>query len=409
MAEKISLVKKIIIKLLEISILLLSLATQEACKYPVNDYSEITDLSFSGIIAVDLASDSSNQYTLTIGQRVLHNAGPAQTSKDENFLSEKGKTIFEAARKFSLYSEKQIFWGYTRYVLISDKAAKKGIIPILDFFSRNNQFRFNVRIYIVHGSKASDILTSCKPKNLYISEILEGLAKENKSLSYSGNLKLVDLINRLYSPTGSYTIPSIKIKNKIKRPPDEPPASNVSLDGYAVFKNNTLHSFITGSYAIGYNILLNNYHSGITTLQDEKGNPITIDIVDSDLKIIPHNFSGNLSFTIDFTTHSNISESQSEEKIKDNKFIDELSLEHENILKNYISEIIKKSQNENNDFLFLWNTVYHKKPMLWKSLQNQWISIYPSIPFDIKVHSFIIRSYVIEDPNVPEKNNIIIE
>ncbi|HHX87519.1 MAG TPA: Ger(x)C family spore germination protein [Firmicutes bacterium] len=64
--------------------------------------------------------------------------------EDGSFVtSAKGKNIFEALRKIEPVVSRELFWGHSEEVIISEDLARRGIQPVLDFYSRERESRLS--------------------------------------------------------------------------------------------------------------------------------------------------------------------------------------------------------------------------------------------------------------------------
>ena len=196
-------------------------------------------------------------------------------------MSSEGKTVFEVARKFQTYNEKQVFWGYAEFFIIGEEAAREDIIKYLDLLSRGQELRHNSRILIVKDATAEELLAISKTGALYVPQLLNNLLNSTGFMSVSGKLELIELMGRLDDEYSDIIIPALHIAPK--DPDGQKKAGSdeieIRLEGYAVFKDAKLITFADKQESMGINFITNKVKSGVINVKDSTGSEVALEII----------------------------------------------------------------------------------------------------------------------------------
>jgi spore germination protein KC len=108
-------------------------------------------------IASGIAIDKvGNKFMATC--EVINMTGGKGAKPKASIVSMKGDSLFDALRKMIKISGKKIYFGDSQVVIISNKIAKKCIIPALDFLSRDAEPRYTLNLMISKEKTARQIL-----------------------------------------------------------------------------------------------------------------------------------------------------------------------------------------------------------------------------------------------------------
>lgn len=373
---------------------------------PVRD--ELEDLELVRAIGVDKSPDNLDHIRLTVtskrekretGGGKKEGQGPSEKSSGVKVKSSDGKTAFEAERKFQTFNEKQVFWGHADYYIIGEEAARDDLIKYLDLLSRGQELRLNSTVYVVKDATAQELMEISQESEIYIPDLLKSLSKNIGFTSTSGKLEQIELMGKLDDKYSQVLIPTLHILKKKNSEKEESDDTEVKLEGYAVIRNTKLIAFANKQQSMGINFITNKIKSGVLNLKDSTGKEVSVEIVNSDTKIIPRFYDDTVSVLIKVAINSNVTEMHSTLDIfKENEL---LKLEEQQAItvKQYLLEAIKLAQTNDADILGIANKIYHKHPVKWQSINYRWNEIFPKIKFDIEVASTLKRSYDISQPN----------
>lgn len=196
-------------------------------------YESIDKMTFAKIIGIDSLNDG---IEVTAGLSL-----PESTKEDkpkaEAYFAE-AKTLSEGINILDGITDERVFYGQVEIVLISEERAREGIIEILDYFVRTNDFRFDMPIAIVKGISAKELILSDEK----LSDEIKKIFSSNETVSTSGKVTLAELLEMIEDPFHSPYLPYL-----------EPDEQGVALKGYCVFHKDELIAFADADVSTGIN------------------------------------------------------------------------------------------------------------------------------------------------------------
>ena len=145
------------------------------------DYRELNEYAIVTGMAID---EVDNKYEVSL---LLSNGKKQEDNKTQiKIYSGNGKTISEAINNISLTMPKKIYLNHLAIIIVSDKIAKKGVTPILDYLLREPQSYQNFNIVFSKDAKAKDILSIINPLSDYPSQNINEIIKKKKKSIVEG-------------------------------------------------------------------------------------------------------------------------------------------------------------------------------------------------------------------------------
>ncbi|NMA91715.1 MAG: Ger(x)C family spore germination protein [Firmicutes bacterium] len=127
--------------------------------------------------------------------------------------SGKGKNIFEALRQIEPHVSRDLFWGHSEEVIISEVLAREGIRPLLDLYSRERQTRLS-NFILVADDDLKEILQTKLPleseTGVGISRQIQTVQATQTVIPYTDMRMVLIDYNR---PGKEVFIPRIRIKS----------------------------------------------------------------------------------------------------------------------------------------------------------------------------------------------------
>ena len=313
---------------------------------------------------------------------------------------ETGKTVFEAKRKFHTYTDKRISWYHTKYIVIGEKAAKEGIDRLLAFFCEDDETRLLFRLIVAKGMTAKDFLQQANSEKDDLGGYLDTLFSEVARTGKSREIHLINYGIYREMPWQSVYIPSAETYSN----PMQPGSSDgegetsgvnqnllVKLEGFALFDEDKLAGYLNGEQAQGLNFINNDFVSANITVQDEGGNNISLEIMNSSTKPKPD--FDTMSVTIEVDINSNLVEYQGREDVFDYKYIEDLEQKLNAYITGEIEGAILVMQQYGTDAAFIGDSFYHQNPVKWEDIKDDWKSVFTGLDFTVKVNSSVQCTY----------------
>jgi spore germination protein KC len=388
--------KKIILLLMIAAVCLSS-----GCSQLSSSRIEIDRVFIVRVIAIDKISDNKVRLTLT-----SKNINPSQdsqasgSSKSEILISE-GETVFDAARYLMTHSNKRPHFGHTEFILFGEETAKDGILPYLDFISRNSEFRYNAKIYIVRGDTASGLIMKSNTGNAYLGDKISSLEDDANFLSVSVQVSLNEAIYIFSKNNISTYIPYLEVKDNFTGSlgisSDMADLDKISMHGYAIFKNDKLYDFLDNEYSMGVNFVRNIIDSGVILIEASDGKKISFEILHNKTKLYPSIEENGLSCTVKVKVDCNIAETMSKVDITNPQVIADLEAKLDEAVKTKLEKIISYAQENNVDIFSILTAFIIKYPSARNELRDKWGQLFPELNFKVDVRANINRSQLLND------------
>ena len=362
---------------------------------------EIGKSNFIRAVGIDKAADGNGNVRLTtVSKKKIPMEGSTPKSGEEAsiVMNSEGKTVFEAVRNFHTFSYQDVFWGHNGFIIISEELAREDIMKYLDFFTRDHELRLNAKVIIVKGTTAETFIKNGNTTSMFFPDVLNAVLSETDGISISKSIELSTAIAMFENGIASAYLPCAELIDAEKKPQGDLNKKDIILNGFALFKNNQLSEFATYGAGRGVNWIINNVKSGIIVVKDKTGGDVSLEIINSSRKIKPVLKNGVLNITVEIEETSNLDEQNSGEElfVQDTlKYLEER--QNEAILKEAQSAIYLAQQYGLDPF-GISNAVYHKYPIEWGKMKNNWEDIYKGTEIVVKVKSHIARAYLFNNP-----------
>lgn len=357
---------------------------------------EIDKLIFVRAVALDKPDTESGVKITVESESSLPTTGKGETQKKALKLHAEGKTIFDADRNFSLYAERDIFWGHAKYILLGEKAAKEDVLKYLDFFIRNHENRLNTTVAVARNQSASNLLelTGTGVTHKKIASLFDNAGK----LSVSREILLSEFIERLNSKYSSAYLPCISLIKNTEEIGSHESEDHLSLDGFAIFKGKKLLDFITDKEARGLNWINGDVKSTIIVVKDKKENNISLEVIGQDVNIKTSIKDDIPSIKVKVSVESNIGELEGQVDVFDKQSLMQLEKQQNDIIKDELESVITFAKENNVDIFGFGDKIFHQHPVKWERIKDNWNEIFPELKIEVEVESKISRVYNIQQP-----------
>nr|WP_260115411.1 Ger(x)C family spore germination protein [Paenibacillus sp. YPD9-1] len=176
-------------------------------------------------------------------------------------VSEDGRTIMDAYRNIQGKLPRKIFFSHNRVVIIGEKVARQGLMPILDFFERNRQSQLNSYV-LISKSNVVDAL-EFKPK---FEKLASEIMKEELKVKIGTSVHLGRFLQMMMESGEEPYAPEILIKpSKVDEDSANGPLNLVTSLETAVFKQDKLIGWLTHEETRGLKWIQNEMKEGVIT------------------------------------------------------------------------------------------------------------------------------------------------
>jgi spore germination protein KC len=351
------------------------------------DHQELTEYLFVQSLAIDQTKDGKIKLT-TQFYKPAPKIASAGGGSGESFLNieTEAKSVFDAIRDITIHTGRKANWGHVRFVLISDKAAKKySVAELLDFFYRDHEPRLLTGIGIADGN-ASDFLKTKPHVENTVSEQLNEATKTGSKFSgktYPANFYTFG--KQIHSEVDTAYAPYLK-KDETKM------KNNVYVDGLGVLQKARLTKILSNQDTKYLMMALNQFKFGILELPcKNKKLKESFEVINASTKTsltlkngIAHYYIKPKMQVIIGELHCTALEKG--EQLRDiNKKIDKL-------VNKQIQDFLAKTQKDNIDIIGLGNAIYRSNPQEWNKIKKDKIPYYQKAVFHIDTEVNILNT-----------------
>lgn len=385
-------------KFLVLIMILAFLFNFTGCTQLILSSTEIDKIFNTRIVGIDKLENGKIRMTITTKDTKPSENGSGVSEKSEILVSE-GETVFEAVRTLFESSSKRPLYGHTEFVIIGEATAKDGILPFLDFVTRDNEFRYNAKIYIVKGDSAFNLIDKLSDEETYLADKLSALEHNSGKLSISSQEALAEAMYIFDKPNISTYLPYIEIITDLPSV-DTRVKSNgntISLNGYGIFKADKLQYFLSSQRSRGINWIRNKIQSGFIIVKGPDGKNISMEIISAKTSIKPSIKKGVLKCSVKVNFTTNVTETMSRKKIFYDAEVIKLQQQQEEQIKKEIEDIISYAQEKNLDIFGILSNFIMAYPPMKNELRQNWGKLFPEVQFSVKVDSKINRTYFLRE------------
>lgn len=306
--------------------------------------------------------------------------------------TETGKNLFEITRKITQQSPRKIYHAHLRTVVLSEDVAKEGIKSILDFFTRDHEYRTDFYFLIAKNTTAKNILEAITPlESVSGLETYNSLKASEKEWAPTKSIKILELVNNLISQgknsvlTGVNLIDNDGSQNSI----DDLKQSNspkLKLEGLGAFKKDKLVGWLTEDESKGYNYIINNITNTVGYIQYNDQNSITFEVIKSDSKIKVYTQNSKPAINVKVKLKVNVSALTDDIDLTDEDTIGKIRTKIEEKTKVLCdTALIRVKDDLGTDIFGFGEEIHKKRPELWQKLSNDWDNEFVKLPVSVTV------------------------
>ncbi|GAB6153105.1 Ger(x)C family spore germination protein [Desulfosporosinus burensis] len=347
---------------------------------------ELDRLAIVAAVGIDKGEDQKIKLTVQVikpgALKSPSSEGGSGKEKGVWIIKSSGNTVFDAVRNFIEKSGRKLFWPHTMVIVIGEKMAKDGILPVIDWFLRDHEMRLQTRVLVTPG-EASEMISGNAGLEKIPASHLERMIKDSGALSKSVAVNLMEVTNMITSQSSHPVIGRIS-KNKSGQDEEE-----LLLKGAGVFRKDRLIGWLNPLETRGYLWIKDKVKSGIITIPcpEHPDKLISLEIIKSKSKVKPRLEMGMLKYTIEVDINCNLGEQMCIEDLNP-EMIAVLEDEERQAVEKEIIALIRKAQEEYKlDILGLGEATMREFPEEWNKVKERWEEEFPQAEVEVKVNS----------------------
>lgn len=390
-----------------------------ACGSVYTNYREMEQLLVLQTMGLDRAAE---------GGITLSLASSAASGRRKSPVRMKltGATIASAVERAQNYSfEESLFFSHMDALMLGEDYARRGLADCVDFVTQSPRLRVDIPIYIVKGATAEKAVLEVGDETAGIIEILRGVS-EFYDTRGGGNVYTLSDFTRDTLRHGSALVCALELTpaaqtataedSSADTPDTENPNTDTASDadasadsepnpadtprltaagaGYAIMQDMKLVGYIDTDNALGISFLKNTVRQTDVTVEDARGNAVTLEINQGRCDITPRFTTDGALSRIDISARvgATVLEADGTASFADSAYMDYLTGELESLVSQKISAILRLARSLRADFIGLGAAVEQASPESWARLERPFYELLPALEVRISVTGQITHS-----------------
>ena len=381
--------KRKTIKYILIAAFLFFLAYMNKDKIPTPVELKTFDFIISSGIDIDLNSNS-NKFSISYISSEETNDKDNKSNENKNIFNVKSDTMNSTIKKIQNLTNKSLSDSHLEYMLIGEETAKNSLDYLIDYYSRNQTVRLDVKMFITKDITSEDFIEKILTSKINVDARLDGLVNNKSQLSSIAKKDLKDIMQLFYSKEKNGFIPALSVKESpVKSENEEENESEekkytFEFYGLGIIKDGKLTEYLPHYLVRSYFILTKNLKMPDTDIEitDENNNLYVFSVKNSknktSFKFDEYNNPKKVIFNISLETKFIETNSK-------NKNIENSNNLQSDKIKSEIEEIIEISKNSNADFLNIGEILSVMHPYKWHDIKDDWQDIFKNLEYEINV------------------------
>ena len=357
------------------------------------NYRELNELAITTGISIDVKDE---QYIVSY---MIANSKKSQDSSGKSeantvVLSGEGKSISDAYMNLNSKNPKIPYISHLEVIIISEDAAKQGVIRLLDFLMRNPESRKEFLVVLSKGTSAKSILETLSPLEAFPSQNVAQNIMSNKDDQSTIIIEdYSDFVSNILKEGINPVLNGVEIEGKTDEAKEQEslesstPSANIKISTLGIFKDDKLVGWANEKETIGINII--NNESGSVLLNSRCDNEYmasTLTNIGTESKI---NFDGDTpKIKLEVQATGALVEINCKRNLEEVAVINELKNNFEEELKKWLHNSLNLAQKKyKSDVFGFGNMIYKQNFKNWKKIKDSWDNeIFPNIEFEIDVN-----------------------
>lgn len=359
------------------------------------NYKDINDMRFLSGMAVDY-NEEKEEFIVTA--EIIN---PISEELKGEVFQARGKSVFDGIRDIIIENGRKLYVAHAKVLIVSEYVAKNKMLSVVDYISRDAEYRDDIYVLVSKGKAAKEILevdvehTSEKKGDLHTvtGYLIQDILKNEDSNSKYHKVPLWRFNKALQNEGESPTLPVIKVyKNNVNQ-------HDISqVFETAVFNKDKFVGYLNREETKYYIMVIDELKGGIVVVEskfNQKLTKVSLEIFNSKTKVKSIYTNDELSIKIDIENTVNIAEIGGTSDFISKEGREKLKKDAEEFLKSEIEKTIKKVQKEYKSDIFNFSTAIKKRyPNKWKEIKNNWEEVFSNLKVEVNVN-FKIRGSAI--------------
>lgn len=364
---------------------------------------ELDNLSIVVGMGIDKEDDQYIVTTQVVNPGEISAQQTSGTKAPVIVFQQKAKTVLEAVRKITTVSPRKQYFAHLQLVVLGTKAAEDGVGEIVDFLSRDHEFRTDFFVVVAKNAKAESVLEVLTGlEYIPANKLFESLKASEEVWASTMTVTLDQLIRDIVNEgiqanlTGIEVLGDPELGNGISNVNRVSPAALLQYSGMAALKDERLIGWFSEQESKGLNYALDKVKSTVLSvpcMEDEDKN-MEIELTRTKSQVIVQLRNDHTKGIIDIQAEGNVSNDGCKDVDLTNKeIIPYLEEKTEKNIKDSIEVAVKKSQKEfKADYFGFGEALHRSNPDFWKKVKDDWDEVFKDMAIEIYVDVKILKT-----------------
>lgn len=354
---------------------------------------ELNEIAIVVALGIDQVDDEYEITVQVVNPGEISSKQPTSGRSPVTSYSATGSTLYEAIRKVTLESPRKSYFAHLQMVILGKELVTKDIRPVLDFLSRDHEFRNDFNIIVAHEDTAKDIVSVLTPiEKIPANKITSSLKTSEKAWGSTVTMTMNDLITFLHDGNNNLVLSTITLLGNKQIGKTQANVDQITISailqysGLAVIKNGKMIGILTEEQSKSYNFLMNNIKSTVEIVAcPEEGNLAT------EITATKTTIKGTIendvpSFDIKVNVEQNVGEVKCMIDLQTKQTMDYINHETSVTLAKKIEDTLHTlQQTYDADVVHFGQVLHRQEPKKWRKIKEQWPTLFQNAKVTVNV------------------------
>ncbi|MCX7921692.1 MAG: Ger(x)C family spore germination protein [Clostridia bacterium] len=368
---------------------------------------ELNEISIVSATGIDVENDGSIRMTVLAVTPISSGKEIAANRSSTWIGTATGTNITEAGKNLRSIATKRLAWFHNSVIIISEKAARRGIKEFLDYFVRNREFRLENYVLIADRSALETLQIPADIEKNLPAEI-NGLIDNIDEWSKSYVSKLKDLLVNVSSSnccsgivTGKFGYTESErntfstARELYKRMTEDDKRLGIAyLEGSAVIRGDKMTGWMSGNETRGYMWITDKVKPGsIVVKGNESEGSLVMENMRNETNIDVDMINNRFIATIKVKVLGTLMEETLKVDLNSGEVMERLENAISGVIVGEMQAAVNKAQKDfKTDIFDFGGYVERKYPKLWKKVKDDWSRLFSEMEVKFEVDTTIRRS-----------------
>ena len=313
-----------------------------------------------------------------------------------------GKTLSDCERNLNLRAARTIFYGHTRYVVLSENSAREEFSDVLDYISRHSDMRLRILLFVTRDSPQDLLKSFPELENTRARQVMGMESIGGPRASKIDIRDMAEITDELITPGIDPVIANVSTMISAPTEAGGQPIKVLRFEGGGVIREKGLVGWLSEVETRGYMLATGRAREGAfpVNLQKQPMPDTTLNLTRMSSKTRVELKENRAVATIEIRAEGDLVEYHGQEEIATDEGILKMEKAFAKEINNEIMAAVKKAQQLDADIFGFGAELHRSNPKAWKHVEKDWYVIFPTIEVKTKVTADIRRTGFIADPYI---------